>query len=186
MFASKVYLSLLLLSGTLAWSQAQHSEEDPPLYVDIYAGPAFTSGNPANANLGAGGGLCFHAFRWIGVAGEVNAFVGNSGVANTTTLVDFLVGPRLEKPHSRSSRVSPFADFLFGGQSMNNSSTQHTYYYGNGTGIAMAGDGGVDFRLTRRLALRAQGGILYSRFAASPSSVSNTRFRGATYLVYRF
>ena len=187
MFDRSVVLLLWLLAGTVAWSQAQPTREYPPTRGDVYVGGAFTGSDPAStASAGLGGGLDFRVLRWIGVAGDFSVYVANSGVANTTTLSDYLVGPRIEKPLSGTARVSPFADFLAGGQSFNNSSSQHSYYYANGSGAAFAGDVGADFRVSRHLALRGQGGFIFSQFSTPPTKTDNTRWRAGTYLVYRF
>lgn len=122
--------------------------------VLCFAGGAFTGSNPSNATTGFGGGAAFRLYRMVGIAAEFDSYIGTSGVANPTALYDYLVGPRIS--FNRSARLSAFADFLGGGQYMHNGSTQHSYYYGNGGGAALAADGGVDVRLTRHLAFRAQ------------------------------
>jgi hypothetical protein len=118
------------------------------------------------------------------IVGEFDSYVGTAGVANSTTLFDYLAGPRISV--NRNSRISPFADFLAGGQYLHNGSTQHSYYYANGGGAALAAEGGLDVRLTRHLALRAQAGILHSTFATPPTTTSNNGFRAASFLVLRF
>jgi len=182
----KIVLYLLLQSGALMWSQTQPIRESTSSRGDLYAGGAFTGSNPASsASAGVGGGVDFRVYKWIQIQGDVSVFFATSGVGNLTTTADYLVGPRIAKPLS-GSRVSPFADFLVGGQSFHNGSTQHAYYYGNGTGAAFAGDGGVDFRLTRRLALRGEAGFISSRYATPPTTTTNNRWRAGTFLVYRF
>ena len=182
----KIVLSLLLQSGTLMWSQTQLMKEFASSNLDVYVGGAYTGSNPASsASAGPGGGVDCRVYKWVEIQGDVSAFFATTGVANLTTTVDYLVGPRISKPRS-SSRLSPFADFLVGGQSFLNSSTQHTYYYGNGTGFAFAGDGGVDIRLTRRLAVRGEAGFISSRYVTAPTTTTNNRWRAGTFLVYRF
>lgn len=176
----------LLLSATNLSAQPPSPNETALYRRAVYAGPMFTGANPSNATFGSGRGGSFRAFRWIAVAGEFSVYLGASGVANSTTLFDYLVGPRLSSPLCRFSRFTPFGDFLVGGQTLHNGSTQHSYYYGNGSGLALAGDAGMDFRLTRHLALRGQGGVVYSRFTTAPTTTSNARWRAGTYLVYSF
>jgi hypothetical protein len=132
-----------------------------------------------------GGGADFRVYKWIAIEGDVSAFFATSGVANLTTTVDYLVGPRIARPLS-VSRLNPFAHVLFGGQTFHNGSTQHTYYYGNGNGVAFAADGGADIRLTRHLAFRAQAGFISSRYQTAPIITTNYRWRAGTFLVYRF
>jgi hypothetical protein len=182
----KFVLSFVLLSGSLAGAQAQPTKESTPSTGDFYGGGTFTGSNPAsNASAGFGGGVDVRAYKWIEIEGDISTFFATSGSANLTTTVDYLAGPRVSKPLS-VSRLSPFADFLVGGQTFHNGSTQHTYYYGNGSGLAFAGDGGVDIRMTRHFALRAQGGFISSRYATPPTTTTNIRWRAGTFLVYRF
>ena len=182
----KFFLCFLLLSGTLAWSQAQSMKESTPSSGDFYVGGAYTGSNPAsNFSAGIGGGVDVRVYKWIQVEADFSSFFANSGTANLTTTVDYLVGPRISKPVSHS-RLSPFADLLVGGQTFHNGSTQHSYYYGNGNGLAFAGDGGVDIRLSKHLAFRGQAGFISSRYVTAPTTTTNTRFRAATCLVYLF
>ena len=182
----KFLLLFLLLSGTLIWSQVQPLKESTPTTGDFYVGGAYTGSNPASsASAGIGGGVDCHVYKWIQVEGDFSVFFATSGVANPTTTVDYLAGPRISKPLS-GSRFSPFADFLVGRQTFHNGSTQHTYYYGNGSGMAFAGDGGVDVRLTRRLGLRGEAGFISSQYLIAPSTTTNNRWRARTFFVYRF
>lgn len=181
-----VLLLLLFESGTLMWSQTQPSKESESPHGDFYVGGEFTGSNPAsNASAGIGGGADFRVYRWIGIQGDVSVFIAASGVANTTATIDYLVGPRIAKPPS-GARLTPFADFLIGGQSFQNSSTQHSYFYTNGSGFAFAGDGGLDIRLAKHLSLRGQAGVISSRYTTPPTTTTNVRWRAGTFLVYRF
>jgi hypothetical protein len=185
MYFCKISVSLLLLTCSLASCQVSpHRESADPTTGSIFVGAAFTSNNPANGTVGIGGGASFHVYRMLEIAGEVDSYFGSPGVANSTTLLDYLVGPRIS--FNRNSRLSPFADFMAGGQSLHNSSTQHSYFYANGGGAALAGDGGVDIRLTRHMAVRAEAGFIHSTFATPPTTTSNNRMRAASLLVFRF
>ncbi len=184
MFVCKTF-SLLLLSCTFASCQVSpHHESVDPANGSIFVGAAFTSNNPANGTVGLGGGASFHVYRMLEAVGEVDSYIGYPGTANTTTLMDYLVGPRFSA--NRGSRFSPFADFMVGGQTLHNSSTQHSYYYANGGGAALAADGGIDIKITCRLALRAQAGFIHSTFATPPTTTSNNRMRAASFLVFQF
>ena len=181
-----ILLSLLLQSGTLALSQA-HSAKDPGAASwDVYGGGAYIGSNPVSSALaGFGGGVDFLANHWVGGRADISAFRATSGVANTTTTVDYLVGPRIGKPLS-GSRLGPFADFLVGVQTFHNGSTQHSYYYGNGPGFALAVDGGLDIGVSKHFAFRGQAGFGSVRYQTSPTATTNTRWRAGTFLVYRF
>ena len=90
-----------------------------------------------------------------------------------------------QKTNIESSMPSMHSELLEHGR-MDNSSSQHSYYYANGSGAAFAGDVGADFRVSRHLALRGQGGFIFSQFSTPPTKTDNTRWRAGTYLVYRF
>ena len=188
MRVSALYVGVLLLSGSLAWSQASQLGESGYRRYQIYGGPMFTGSNPSGNTFGGGFGAGGNFARWAGVLGEFTLVRGSCCSVNNITLTDYLVGPRIGKPWSASSRLGPFADVLFGGQTLNNSSNHHTWTYSNGTGPAIAADGGLDVRLSTRLAFRGEAGFVHSRFSiAGPSgSVYNDRWRVASYLVYRF
>jgi hypothetical protein len=111
-----IFLAGLLLSGVCAWSQAQaHAtpESDGRRY-QIYGGPVFNGSNPSGDSMGAGVGFGGNFNRWGGILGEFTMARSSCCVVNNVTLIDFLVGPRVEQPLSRSSRIGVFADFLVG------------------------------------------------------------------------
>lgn len=126
MFVCKLSALFLLLSATIVSAQTLSPIEAAPYRGAVYAGLVFTGSNPSNATFGSGGGGSFRAFRWIEVSGDFSVYLGTSGVANNTTLFDYLVGPRLSAPLSPSFRFTPFCDFLIGGQTLHNGSTQHS------------------------------------------------------------
>lgn len=185
MLFSRLSLICLLLSGTTVWSQVR-AENEPLPRGEIYAGAVFAGDNPSNANNGFGIGADFRAWRWFGGQGEVDTFINANGT-NTVTLVDYLFGVRTATRWRAHSRIDLFADLLAGGQTLNNSdSSQHSFYYGNGSGMAVASDAGVDVGLMRRLAVRGKGGFVFSNFAAGSSQIGNYRWQTAIDLVYRF
>jgi hypothetical protein len=177
-------LPALMLCGVCAWSQAHSSPEFDARRYQIYGGAAFTGSNPSENTQGFGFGFGGDFNRRAGVQGEFTVVRSSCCVVNTVTLIDFLAGPRLAQPLSRSSRVGLFADFLVGAQHVDNSDArQHSFLYRNGAGPAAALDGGLDFRVSSRLALRAQAGGVFSQFAGAGAA---SRWRAGTFLVYRF
>ncbi len=188
MHARRISLALLLLSGIPVLSQVHPATESQYRRYEIYGGAAFTGSNPSGATFGGGFGVGGNFNRWAGALGEFTLVRTTCCVVNNITVSDYLVGPRIGRPLSASTRLSPSADVLFGGQTLNNSSNHHSWFYGNGTGPAIAADGGLNFRLTSRLSFRGQAGFVHSRFATSGGlpAVSNDRWRAATYVVYRF
>jgi hypothetical protein len=182
----KSVLFFLLLSGLPLCCQTETGKGPSAPSGDLYGGATFTGSNPAsNTSAGFGGGVDFRAYKWLEAQVDISGFFATSGVANLTSTVDYLVGPRISNPHS-VSRLKPFADFLIGGQTFHNGSTQHSYYYSNGSGLAYAVDGGADIRLTRHLAVRGQAGFISSRYATSPTTTTTYRWRAGTFLVFRF
>lgn len=179
---------ILLLSCAVVWPQGRPLSEAGRDRWEIYGGPAFTGSNPSGDTFGGGLGAAGNFTRWAGVQGEFTFVRGLCCEVNNITLTDYLVGPRIAKPFSASSRLSPFADVLFGGQTLNNSSNHHSWLYNNGSGSAIATDGGFDVRLTSRLAFRGEVGMVHSQFSRGGvlGSVSNNRLRAATYVVYHF
>lgn len=178
-------LLLLPLTSTLLW--AQDRSTFPTSRWQVYGGPVFTGSNPSGATFGFGFGVAGDFTRWIGAAGDFTLVQTTCCVVNHIVLTDYLFGPRVQIPMSHFGKVSPFADVLFGGQTLTNSSNHHSWYYVTGTEPAMAADGGLDIRLSHRLAIRSQAGYIYSRFAvAGTPAVSNSRWRAATSLVFRF
>jgi len=180
-------LLLMVFLGTRAWGQAQPRSESTLRRYEIYGGSAFSGGNPSGDSFGGGFGFSGNFTRWAGALGEFTILQHTCCVVNSITLTDYLLGPRIAKRLSASSRVTPFADVLFGGQTLLNSSNHHSWEFNNGSGPAIAGDGGADISVTSRLALRGEFGFIHSRFSRlGASAVSNDRWRAGTYIVYRF
>lgn len=183
-------LALLFLSSTVAWSQAEPGRAASATRLDVYGGAAFTGNNPGVATTGFNAGVGARVLPWMAGVFDLSSYFGSNSVADTAVLTDYLVGPRLFAPRSGRSRVRPYADVLFGGQSLHHTSTQHSYYPGNGNGLAVAADGGVDLGISRHLAIRGQAGFIYSRFAVVGTGLTgpltNNRYRAGVGMVYRF
>ena len=178
---------LLLVPFSVSLVHAQDRSAGAPARWEIYGGAAFTGSNPSGATYGFNAGIANNFARWLGAAGEFTLVETSCCVVNHIVLTDYLVGPRVQMPFGRMGNISPFADALFGGQTLTNSSNHHSWYYETGTGPAIAADGGLDVRLTDRLAIRGEAGYLYSRFAVfGMPGVSNSRWRAATGAVFRF
>jgi len=185
-----IVLALVFLSCTAGWSQAEPGSAASPTRFDVYGGAAFTGSNPGVATKGFNAGVGVRVLPWMAGVFDLSSYFGSNSVADTAVLTDYLVGPRFFAPHLHASRVKPFADVLFGGQSLHNTSTQHSYYPGNGNGIAAAADGGVDLGISRHLAIRGQAGFIYSHFAVVgrglTGPLTNSRYRAGVGMVYRF
>jgi hypothetical protein len=189
MHAKNLALGLLILAPA-AWLQAQTAPEDVAPRFEVFAGGAFAGSNPSNASNGFDGGVDFRAWRWLAGEGEFSLLVdGNGGVGNSTTLADYLFGPRFSTsmgPRGIRSRFTVFVDLLAGGQTFANGSTQHAYFYANSTHGAVAGNSGLDVRILRHVALRGKGGFVSSEFRQNSLLIGNYRWQTAVDLVYRF
>lgn len=126
-----------------------------------------------------------HVVTWLSFAGEVSGSHAShiSTLGQNLTLTTFLAGPRA----SRSMRAfTPFAEALFGAARGTGS------YFPTAGGskssassFAFSTGGGIDFRLTRRMALRAvEAQYLHSSL---PNGVENTQneFQLSTGIVFR-
>ena len=186
----KIMIFLAALAVWPAWNgmaQAQAPKPATDLPLQVYGLAEFNGSNPVGEGAGFAVGVAGDLRPWLGLAAEVRMARTLSAVVDNITVSDILAGPRFMLPLGRRSRVTPFADLLGGLQYLTNSSNHHSWYYTDGGGPAVGGDGGADFSLSRRLAARVQAGVLYSRFSASPGpAVSNTRLQAAAGLVYRF
>ena len=182
---------LLLLAPASLFAQSQLLTEASRPRIGVFIATVFNGNNPADNSTtasrvdpGIAAGVDFRLLGPVGGEAQVGFSFNTSGT-DTITLVDYLVGPRVQA--RVSNRLAPFGDFLVGGQHLSNSDNQHRQYYINGTGMATAGDIGADFRLVGRIAARAQFGFVFSNFAVGGAGpVGNYRWRAGVGLVYRF
>lgn len=135
---------------------------------------------------GGNGGVAFHFSRWFAVAGEIGGYEASDarGSGRSLVLTTYTVGPRLSL--RTDSRLTPFAEGLVGGGHA--SGTLYTGAGGLGSNsafVAMAG-GGIDIRVSRRVAIRAlQADYLFSKFKnGSNDRQNNLRLSGG--IVFRF
>jgi hypothetical protein len=190
------WLAAALLFANYAWSQESLPPGALASRLEIYAGPAFAGSNSAGPSYGVGGGVNYRLFWRLGAVGEVTVITGAGGAGNTATLTDYLAGARIAEPLSRHAPVSLFADFLAGGESLNNSNgaSQHAIAYPNATHAATAGDAGAEFYLVRHVAARGSFGFVASSFTNVSGTEDNYasqvigswRWRAAVNMVYRF
>jgi hypothetical protein len=142
--------------------------------ADLSAGYSyFREGFSGGANTHGGsvsGGGYFN--DWLGVVGDFGVYhLSQSGVtANTYT---FLGGPRLSA--NRGKSVSPFVQALVGGDRL-------TAGGGSTHGFAWSTGGGVDFALSRHIALRPQFDYIGLRFSNNTTHSA----RASISIVFRF
>ena len=183
---------------TQAWSQARPTSGDVSSAEhargEIFGGFSLVGGGLLNTGYGFNGGLDVRISRRVFVAVDVNEFHDQSlSPVNPTSETVYLFGPRYLVPIHPNSRTSIFGEFLLGGDTFHNGGQAYTYAYNSATGFAFAGDGGLDYALSRHLSTRFEGGYLrstlhYSTYGGpvSPATTANNRGRFAANLVYRF
>jgi opacity protein-like surface antigen len=100
---------------------------------------------PQGVQYGAGAYVDLNFRRSIGLEGEVHFLRENTIAGSHQTT--FLVGPRVELHYGR---LSPFAKALVGDGKLT-----FPYNLGYGNYLVVGGGGGIDYRLTENLKLRA-------------------------------
>jgi hypothetical protein len=161
-------LVLVVLPSALAVNAQEAPRGDLSIgysfFREGFSGGANTHGG--SASLGA------YFNDWLGIVGDFGVYhFSQSGItANTYT---FLGGPRLSA--NRGQRVSPFVQFLVGGD--------HVDVVGTGaSGFAWSTGGGADLALSRHIAMRPQFDYIGLRAAGNTTHSA----RASISLVFRF
>src|SRR5579863_3893305 len=135
---------------------------------------------------GANGWLGYHLGHGVAIVGEL-AVQHAGNVANTgadLTLTSFLAGPRYTV-HA-FGRLQPFAEVLLGGAHASGALSPSNSGLGSSNSFAAIAGGGLEVRLTERLALRAiEADYYYTRFNNGTNDRQNNLRIGAG-LVIRF
>jgi hypothetical protein len=166
MLNRKVAWFSLLLSCTLAFSQAPASNDSLPQHADVYGGYWFVSsdagfsGASSGSNNGWNAGVAVKAFKWVFVAGEFGMGFGKVTNATSKTFTG-LFGPRVFLPIPSAPRLTPFAEGMVGGTHVGIGQSPDSRKSTSSV-TALLG-GGVDYRILRPLSWRGQFGYLYSR-----------------------
>jgi opacity protein-like surface antigen len=185
---TKVVVSLLAFASLFAvTAQAQESERDR---VEVFAGYSYVRANPATAGTkgfslnGGSASIGYNINNWLsGVAdfgGYNDSNILGSGVNGT--LATYLFGPRVS--YRRFSRVTPFGEVLFGGAHFGS----NVFSANSQNAFAMSLGGGLDYRVSSHLAVRAaKVDYLLTRFAEPTISTQNqNNLRVSTGIVLRF
>jgi len=114
---------------------------------------------------GGAGSISVNPKPWLGVAGEFGVYrttFTQGTQARSTTQSTFLFGPKI--PFHSNSRVTPFAQALFGGMHLGSLTSIGAQGVGS-TAFAFALGGGLDLNVGRNFALRlVQVDLLRSHF----------------------
>lgn len=191
-----IFLSLLL--GAFAASQAQTEKAARRHDLEIFGGYSYlyvnikSSGGAAAIPSGSGfnAGLDVRVYRPISLVGEVSVFRTPATTCNclgNPIGTTFVFGPRYSFPVRESSRLRPFAGVLLGASTYVASDQS---VYGNNISFAYDFQGGLDYRLTPRFAIRGTGAYVHSTLASnSESGFAPSDYPRAQFdvdLVYRF
>jgi len=161
-------LSVLAILSLASVASAQEGPRGDLSVGYSYFREGFSGG--ANTHGGSVSGAVY-LNNWFGVAGDFGIYhLNQSGsTANTYT---FLGGPRFSA--NRGKTVSPFVQALVGGDRLSAG--------GSATGFSWSAGGGVDFALSRRIALRPQFDYIGLRFSNGTTHAA----RASISLVFRF
>ena len=142
------WLAVVIFLGAIS----SFAQKAPPGDVAVsYSILHFGAGSNA---LGGSFSAAGNVNRWFGIAGDFGAY--NESPTKTFT---FLAGPRFSV-RTRRSRITPYAETLFGGAHMS------TNGFGS-TGFSALVGGGVDLGLSPSVALRPQVDYLAIRSGGS-------------------
>lgn len=156
----------LVLSCTVAFSQASGSKSSLQERGDVYAGYWFASsdagfsGTSSGSNNGWNAGVDIKAFKWVSVAGEFDMGFGKVTNATSKTFT-FLLGPRVFLPIPGRPKLTPFAEFMIGGTHVGIGNSVDSRPSTSCMTALMGG--GVDYRILKRMSWRGQFGYLYSK-----------------------
>lgn len=165
--------------------------QDEAPKLELYAGYDYVRFN-VNANVagfppsqsfnanGGGGQLEYNPNTWLGIVGDLSGYgVLGSNSQLAAGAFSYLLGPRINLGHGK---FTPFTQVLLGGIW----ATSGIGGGGSQSHFAMTAGGGVDFNVSRHIAIRlAQGEYFMTRF---PDGLNNRQnnFRFSTGIVFRF
>lgn len=168
---------MILFTGLLLLSAAgSHAQDTPAAELSAsYSYLRFGVSNGVNQN-GGSISLAGNFNKWLGIAADVGGYHTNQGGVTLNTYT-YMGGPRFS--YRKSSRVTPFAQVLFGG-----ARGALSGFGGSGAtnGFAYSAGGGLDLGLTKHIALRPQFDYIGMRF--SGNNVNTVR--GSFGIVFRF
>ena len=150
MFQRHAFLACAsMLAVTLTFSATAFAQEESTPKYEIGVGYSGLHTNSADSTLqrtgnGGAGYFEYNLNRTLGLVGDFG------GYANTNThdrLMTYMFGPRF---NWRRGRLTPYAQFLFGGAYLWGGPT----YSQTQNAFATAAGGGVDYRLTDHIAIK--------------------------------
>ncbi|MGC2327091.1 MAG: outer membrane beta-barrel protein [Candidatus Sulfotelmatobacter sp.] len=180
-----VALTLILFAG-LASAQV-------PTSGNIFVGYSFYSASPSTLDLadvgrpnmnGWDASLEGKVLPWVGIVADLSGHYGQQNFTEPTSdatatvtghETDVTFGPRLSFP---IGKFRPFGEALFGVGHVNTGQGIST----SDTSLVTTVGGGLDYKIVRILAVRAEGDYVQTRFF----STTQNNFRLSTGIVFRF
>jgi len=162
---------------------------------NIFVGYSFYSASPSTLDLASVGrpnmngweaSLEGKALPWVGIVADVSGHYGQQsyveltpngpfGATVTGHETDVMFGPRLSFP---VGKFRPFGEAMFGIGHVNTGQGIST----SDTSVATALGGGLDYKIIRIVAVRAEADYVQTRFF----STTQNNFRLSTGIVFRF
>jgi hypothetical protein len=164
----------LLICGVLLFSAPVFAQKEPAPFIDLSGTYSYVRIASTKTNYnGASVSFAVNPKPWLGIVGDIGGYhqAAPQGFP-ADNLVTYLFGPRLS--YRTPSRITPFAQVLFGG----------VYSTMSGqTALAMTAGGGFDLKISPRVSIRvAQGEYFMTRFGGS----TQNNLRISTGLVFHF
>lgn len=193
-----VVLAALLCAG---FALAQSEDHVEVFGGYLYLNPDFSLVTPNHVN-GWNASANFKVRPWLGFVADFSGFYPShfypgcggcsQGATISGTSYTFLFGPQFSL---RRGRFSPFAHFLLGDSHVSptdfNSTSYNTFKSNNA--LSLAAGGGLDYSLTRYIAIRGQADWLYTRFTPKGGGDPGVNYvqnrsaeRVSTGVVFRF
>ncbi|HET9306954.1 MAG TPA: outer membrane beta-barrel protein [Candidatus Sulfotelmatobacter sp.] len=161
---------ILAVTALIGVATAQSSESSSR--VEVFGGFSYLTHDfsltTANGLKGWDGSATFKVARYVGVTADFSGYYP-SGCCGTNSVHTYLFGPQVS---FRLQRVSPFVQFLMGGAHIS-FSAPGAFALASDKAFLYAFGGGIDYSLTRRLALRGQVDWLHSGYETWDSQGSD-------------
>lgn len=176
-----VLFGLVLLAAGSAMAQEGPSFEVSGNYNFIRINPGGTA--PSSNCHGFGGTAAVNLNSWLGVLGDFGGCkVTGMPSGYSSSAWTYLFGPRIYL--AGHSRVSPYAQFLLGGERASVTANGQPTITVSTSSFAWTFGGGLDFRATKHISVRPfQLEYLYTKFSTTGHE-NNLRIQSG--IVYRF
>jgi Outer membrane protein beta-barrel domain len=145
---NKIWAAAPALAALLAFGTAAFGQESTPAY-EVGLNYSWFHVNSSNYDFQrtGNGGSGYFEYNLNRTVGLVADFGGYANTRLNNRVLTYMFGPRF---NWRRSRLTPYAQFLFGGAYAWSGPTYTTTQ----NAFATAAGGGVDYRLTNRLSLK--------------------------------